>query len=61
MREDWLQALLGGIAIGMAMLPQEFPLVLTVFMVMGAWRISRARVLTRRAAAIETLWRTLPA
>jgi P-type Ca2+ transporter type 2C len=37
------------------MLPEEFPLVLTVFTVMGAWRISRARVLTRRAAAIETL------
>jgi Ca2+-transporting ATPase len=39
----------------MSMLPEEFPLVLAVFLVMGAWRISRARVLTRRAAAIETL------
>jgi Ca2+-transporting ATPase len=55
MRGNWLEAILGGIAIGMSMLPEEFPLVLTVFMVMGAWRISRARVLTRRAAAIETL------
>ena len=44
-----------GIALGMSMLPEEFPVVLTVFMAMGAWRISRARVLTRRAAAIETL------
>jgi P-type Ca2+ transporter type 2C len=55
LRGDWLQALLGGIAIGMSMLPEEFPVVLTVFMAMGAWRISKARVLTRRAAAIETL------
>ena len=55
LRGTWLEATLGGIAIGMSMLPEEFPLVLTVFMVMGAWRISRARVLTRRAAAIETL------
>ena len=55
MRADWLAALLGGIALGMSMLPEEFPLVLAVFMVMGAWRISRARVLTRRIAAIETL------
>ena len=55
LRGDWLQALLGGIALGMSMLPEEFPLVLTVFMVMGAWRMSRARVLTRRAAAIEML------
>jgi len=52
---SWLQAVLAGIALGMSMLPEEFPVVLTVFMAMGAWRISRARVLTRRAAAIETL------
>ena len=55
MRGTWLNALLAGLALGMAMLPEEFPLVLTVFMVMGAWRMSRARVLTRRASAIETL------
>jgi Ca2+-transporting ATPase len=54
-RGSWLEAFLAGIALGMAMLPEEFPLVLTVFLVTGAWRISRARVLTRRAAAIETL------
>src|SRR5579864_6038317 len=54
-RHSWLQGLLSGIALSMSMLPEEFPLVLTVFMVMGAWRISQARVLTRRAAAIETL------
>ena len=55
LRGDWLEALLSGIALGMSMLPEEFPVVLAVFMAMGAWRISRARVLTRRAAAIETL------
>jgi len=55
LRGGWLDAVLAGIAVGMSMLPEEFPVVLTVFMAMGAWRISRARVLTRRAAAIETL------
>ena len=55
LRGQWLEALLGGIALGMSMLPEEFPLVLTVFMVMGAWRLSRSRVLTRRATAIEAL------
>lgn len=55
LRGGWLDAALAGIAIGMSMLPEEFPVVLTVFMAMGAWRISRARVLTRRAASIETL------
>ncbi len=54
-RDHWLEAILGGITLGMSMLPQEFTVVLTVFMAMGAWRISRARVLTRRAAAIEAL------
>jgi Ca2+-transporting ATPase len=55
LRGDWLDALLAGIAVGMSMLPEEFPVVLTVFMAMGAWRISQARVLTRRATAIEAL------
>jgi phosphoserine phosphatase len=54
-RASWVDGLLSGIAVGMSLLPEEFPLVLTVFMVMGAWRIAQARVLTRRAAAIETL------
>ena len=55
LRGGWLDAVLAGITIGMSMLPEEFPVVLTVFMAMGAWRISKARVLTRRAASIETL------
>jgi Ca2+-transporting ATPase len=55
LRGSWLEALLGAIALGMSLLPEEFPLVLTVFMVMGAWRLSQSRVLTRRASAIETL------
>jgi Ca2+-transporting ATPase len=54
-RGGWLEAVLAGITIGMSMLPEEFPVVLTVFMAMGAWRISRARVLTRRSTAIEAL------
>jgi P-type Ca2+ transporter type 2C len=55
LRGDWMQAVLAGIATGMSMLPEEFPVVLTIFMAMGAWRIGKARVLTRRSAAIETL------
>jgi len=55
LRGGWLEGVLAGIAVGMSMLPEEFPMVLAVFMTMGAWRISKARVLTRRATAIETL------
>jgi len=58
LRGSWLQAILSGIALGMSLLPEEFPLVLAVFMAMGAWRISQARVLTRRSSAIETLGAT---
>lgn len=58
LRESWLEAMLGGIAVGMSLLPEEFPLVMAVFMAMGAWRISRVRVLTRHASAIETLGAT---
>jgi Ca2+-transporting ATPase len=55
LRGDWLQALLAGIALAMSMLPEEFPVVLTVFPALGAWRLARANVLTRRLDALETL------
>ncbi|MEZ0243013.1 MAG: cation-translocating P-type ATPase [Sphingomonas sp.] len=55
LRGSWLDAALAGIALGMSMLPEEFPVVLAVFMAMGAMRMSRVRVLARRASAIETL------
>lgn len=58
LRGGWLDAILAGIAVGMSMLPEEFPVVLAVFMAMGAWRISQVRVLTRRASAIEALGST---
>jgi Ca2+-transporting ATPase len=58
LRGDWLAALLAGIALAMAMLPQEFTVVLTVIPALGAWRLSRQNVLTRRIAAIETLGAT---
>lgn len=55
LRGDWLAALLSGITLAMSMLPQEFLLILTVFMAMGAWRMSKQRVLVRRGSAIEAL------
>ncbi len=58
LRGDWLQALLAGIALAMAMLPEEYPVVLTVFPALGARRLSHEGVLTRRINAIETLGAT---
>ena len=54
-RSDWLGGVLGGLTLAMAILPEEFPVVLTVFLALGAWRISRHGVLTRRMPAIEML------
>jgi Ca2+-transporting ATPase len=54
-RGHWLNALLAGITLAMSLLPEEFPVILSIFMSLGAWRISQHQVLTRRLDAIETL------
>ncbi len=54
-RGDWLHGFLAGITLAMSILPEEYPFVLIVFMAMGAWRISRHQVLTRRMPTVETL------
>jgi Ca2+-transporting ATPase len=54
-RGDWLQGFLAGITLAMATLPEEFPVVLTIFLALGAWRISQRHVLTRRVPAVEML------
>lgn len=54
-RGNWLSGILVGITMAMALLPEEFPVVLTVFLALGAWRISRRNVLTRTSSAIEAL------
>ena len=52
---EWLGSLLGGITLAMAMIPEEFPVVLTVFLALGAWRLARKEALARRIPAVETL------
>lgn len=54
-RGDWVKGLLAGLTLAMAMLPEEFPVVLTIFLALGAWRISKKNVLTRRVPVVETL------
>lgn len=54
-RNGWLEGFLAGITLAMAVLPEEFPVVLTVFLALGAWRLSKQSVLTRQVAAVETL------
>jgi len=54
-RGNLINGFLAGITLAMAMLPEEFPVILTVFMALGAWRMSKKKVLTRNPSAIETL------
>ena len=54
-RGNWLQGILAGITLAMAMLPEEFPVVLTIFLALGAWRLSKIKVLARHVPVIETL------
>ena len=55
LRHDWVEGMLAGITLGIALVPEEFPMVLAIFMAIGSWRLAQNRVLVRRAAAIETL------
>ena len=58
LRQDWLGGLLTGITFAMAIVPEELPVVLTLFLGLGAWRLARAQVLTRNIPAVELLGAT---
>lgn len=53
--KDWLDGLLYGLSLAMSILPQEFPVILTIFMALGAWRMSHHKVLARQQRAIQAL------
>jgi len=55
MRGDWVGGALAGITVAIALIPEEFPMVLAVFLALGAWRLATHRVLVRRSAVIESL------
>jgi P-type Ca2+ transporter type 2C len=54
-KHDALAGALAGLTLAMAILPNEFPVVVTMFLALGAWRLSRRRVLSRRMPAVESL------
>jgi Ca2+-transporting ATPase len=58
LRGDWFQGALTGLTLAIALIPEEFPMVVAVFMAIGAWRLARHQVLVRRSAVIETLGAT---
>ena len=54
-RGDWISGILAGITLAIALIPEEVPMVLVVFLALGGWRLARRQVLARRGAVIETL------
>ncbi|NLB82213.1 MAG: HAD-IC family P-type ATPase, partial [Clostridiaceae bacterium] len=50
-----IESILSGITLAMAMIPEEFPVILTIFLSMGAWRLARKNSLVRELASVETL------
>jgi len=54
-RGDLLHSLLAGLSFSMALLPEEFSVVLLIFLSMGAWRLSKRDVFVCRMPAVETL------
>jgi Ca2+-transporting ATPase len=55
LRDDWVGGALAGITVAIALIPEEFPMVLAVFLALGAWRLATHKVLVRRSAVIEAL------
>lgn len=55
LRGDWLGGALAGVTVAIALIPEEFPMVLAIFLALGAWRLAKQNVLVRRSAIIETL------
>ena len=58
MRNDWFAGALSGLTLAISLIPEEFPVVLTIFMALGSWRLAKHNVLVRRSAVIETLGAT---
>jgi Ca2+-transporting ATPase len=56
--EPWTRGLLGAVSLAMAAIPEEFPVVLTLFLSVGAWRLAARGMLVRRLASVETLGST---
>ena len=59
LRGDWLQGLLAGLTLAMAILPEELPVILTLFLGLGAWRLGRENILARSIPAVELLGATI--
>ena len=56
--KGWGAAVIAGVSLAIAAIPEEFPMVFTLYLALGAWRLARERALVRRLAGVETLGAT---
>ena len=54
-QDRFTESILSGITIAIAMIPEEFPVILTIFLSMGAWRLAKKQSLVRKLPSVETL------
>jgi len=55
LHDNFVTGLLGGLTLAMSLIPEEFPVVFSVFLVMGVWRMTKQNALVREMAMVETL------
>jgi len=56
--DGWGHGIIAGVSLGIAAIPEEFPMVFTLYLALGAWRLAKDRALIRRLAGVETLGST---
>jgi Ca2+-transporting ATPase len=54
----WVDALVSAVTLAVAALPEEDPVVLTVFLGVGVYRLAQRQALVRRAVTVENIGRT---
>jgi Ca2+-transporting ATPase len=56
--DSWGEAVIAGVSLAIAAIPEEFSMVYTLYLAMGAWRLAQHRALVRRLPSVETLGST---
>jgi P-type Ca2+ transporter type 2C len=56
--EGWAAAIIAAVSLAIAAIPEEFPMVYTLYLGLGAWRLAKDNVMIRRLPGVETLGST---